>query len=87
MVKRETVADGIVAAAREIASTAALRDAMERMQASVEEGRGLSAALADTEFIPPLAREIIKWYLKNGIQKFLTTVPSQYLEKISIKSF
>jgi len=72
-----------LAAAREIASTAALRDAMARMQSSVEEGRGLSAALADTEFIPPLAREMLSTGERSGhLAKVLDRLAGHYQTKL-----
>lgn len=55
-----------LAASEEIASTSALRTTMHRLRVSVEEGRGLSAALSDTDFIPPLAREMLATGERSG---------------------
>jgi type II secretory pathway component PulF len=72
-----------LAASEEIASTTALRGAMARMRISVEEGRGLSAALADTEFIPPLAREMIATGERSGhLAKVLERLAEHYQLKL-----
>ena len=73
-------------ASEDIASTAALRDAMARMRVSVEEGRGLSAALADAEFIPPLAREMIATGERSGhLAKVLERLAGHYQLKLEIR--
>lgn len=72
-----------LAASQDIASTRALREAMERMRVSVEEGRGLSAALADTEFIPPLAREMLATGERSGhLAKVLERLAEHYQRKL-----
>ncbi len=72
-----------LAAAHEIASTVALRDATARMQLSVEEGRGLSAALVETDFIPPLAREMLVTGERTGhLAKVLDRLAGHYQNKL-----
>jgi type II secretory pathway component PulF len=55
-----------LAASEEIATVSALRATMHRLRVSVEEGSGLSAALSDTDFIPPLAREMLTTGERSG---------------------
>lgn len=72
-----------LAAAEEIASTAALRLAMQRMRISVEEGRGLSAALAELDFIPPLAQEMLATGERTGhLAKVLKRLSEHYQRKL-----
>ena len=72
-----------LAASQEIASTFALRNAVARMRTSVEEGRGLSAALAETSFIPPLAREMLATGERSGhLGKVLGRLAEHYQLKL-----
>lgn len=72
-----------LAAGEEIAATRSLRDAMARMRTSVEEGRGLSAALADSSFIPPLAREMLATGERSGhLAKVLGRLADHYQRKL-----
>ncbi|WP_374495839.1 type II secretion system F family protein [Zoogloea sp.] len=70
-------------AAEEVASTAALRTGMQHMRVSVEEGRGLSAALAQLDFIPPLAQEMLATGERTGhLAKVLERLSEHYQRKL-----
>lgn len=72
-----------LAAAEEVASTAALRSGMQHMRVSVEEGRGLSSALAQLDFIPPLAQEMLATGERTGhLAKVLERLSEHYQRKL-----
>ena len=62
---------------------AALRSGMQHMRVSVEEGRGLSAALAQLDFIPPLAQEMLATGERTGhLAKVLERLSEHYQRKL-----